>query len=141
MFLTTHYMDEAERVAQRIAIIDHGKIVAEDSPQGLKTADRHGLARRGISGPDRFDDSDEAGNIRQIRCGNSQRCGGTADERHLHSLVARAATLRPVARANRRFARPATALSGGTWIRDGTRVSESRSRAVMSSSSRLASLP
>ena len=36
VFLTTHYMDEAERVAQRIAIIDHGKIVAQDSPQGLK---------------------------------------------------------------------------------------------------------
>jgi ABC-2 type transport system ATP-binding protein len=36
VFLTTHYMDEAERVAQRIAIIDHGKIVAEDSPSGLK---------------------------------------------------------------------------------------------------------
>jgi len=37
VFLTTHYMDEAERVAQRIAIIDHGKIVAQDSPDGLKT--------------------------------------------------------------------------------------------------------
>jgi ABC-2 type transport system ATP-binding protein len=36
VFLTTHYMDEAERVAQRIAIIDHGKIVAQDTPQGLK---------------------------------------------------------------------------------------------------------
>jgi len=36
VFLTTHYMDEADRVAQRVAIIDHGKIVAEDSPQGLK---------------------------------------------------------------------------------------------------------
>ena len=36
VFLTTHYMDEAERVAQRIAIIDHGKIVAQDSPEGLK---------------------------------------------------------------------------------------------------------
>ena len=29
VFLTTHYMDEADRVAQRIAIIDHGKIVAQ----------------------------------------------------------------------------------------------------------------
>jgi ABC-2 type transport system ATP-binding protein len=28
VFLTTHYMDEAERVAHRIAIIDHGKIVS-----------------------------------------------------------------------------------------------------------------
>jgi ABC-2 type transport system ATP-binding protein len=36
VFLTTHYMDEAERVAERIAIIDHGKIVAQGSPQGLK---------------------------------------------------------------------------------------------------------
>ena len=29
VFLTTHYMEEADRVAQRIAIIDHGKIVAQ----------------------------------------------------------------------------------------------------------------
>src|SRR6195952_3374146 len=36
VFLTTHYMDEAERVAHRIAIIDHGKIVAQGSPQELK---------------------------------------------------------------------------------------------------------
>jgi ABC-2 type transport system ATP-binding protein len=36
VFLTTHYMDEAERVAQRIAIIDHGKIVAQGTPQELK---------------------------------------------------------------------------------------------------------
>lgn len=36
VFLTTHYMDEAERVAQRLAIIDHGKIVAQGTPQELK---------------------------------------------------------------------------------------------------------
>jgi ABC-2 type transport system ATP-binding protein len=36
VFLTTHYMDEAERVAQRIAIIDHGRIVAQGSVQELK---------------------------------------------------------------------------------------------------------
>jgi ABC-2 type transport system ATP-binding protein len=36
VFLTTHYMDEAERVAARIAVIDHGKIVATGSPQQLK---------------------------------------------------------------------------------------------------------
>jgi ABC-2 type transport system ATP-binding protein len=36
VFLTTHYMDEAERVAQRIAIIDHGRIVAMGSPPELK---------------------------------------------------------------------------------------------------------
>ncbi|MBS1849411.1 MAG: ATP-binding cassette domain-containing protein [Acidobacteria bacterium] len=36
VFLTTHYMDEADRVAQRIAIIDHGGIVAQGTPQELK---------------------------------------------------------------------------------------------------------
>jgi ABC-2 type transport system ATP-binding protein len=36
VFLTTHYMDEAERVAHRIAIIDHGHIVATGSPSELK---------------------------------------------------------------------------------------------------------
>jgi ABC-2 type transport system ATP-binding protein len=37
VFLTTHYMDEAERVAHRIAIIDHGRIVALGSPAEIKT--------------------------------------------------------------------------------------------------------
>jgi ABC-2 type transport system ATP-binding protein len=37
VFLTTHYMDEAEKVADRIAIIDHGKIVAQGSPDQLKS--------------------------------------------------------------------------------------------------------
>jgi ABC-2 type transport system ATP-binding protein len=36
VFLTTHYMDEAERMAHRIAIIDHGKIVAQGTPDELK---------------------------------------------------------------------------------------------------------
>ncbi|HEY2783799.1 MAG TPA: ATP-binding cassette domain-containing protein [Fimbriiglobus sp.] len=36
VFLTTHYMDEAERVAHRIAVIDHGRIVAQGSPAELK---------------------------------------------------------------------------------------------------------
>jgi ABC-2 type transport system ATP-binding protein len=36
VFLTTHYMDEADRVAHRIAIIDHGRIVAQGTSQALK---------------------------------------------------------------------------------------------------------
>jgi len=34
--LTTHYMDEADRLSDRIAIMDHGKIVILDEPQKLK---------------------------------------------------------------------------------------------------------
>ncbi len=36
IFLTTHYMEEAERVANRIAIIDHGKIIVRGTPDELK---------------------------------------------------------------------------------------------------------
>ena len=36
VLLVTHYMDEAERLCDRVAIIDHGKLVALDSPRALK---------------------------------------------------------------------------------------------------------
>ncbi|GAY25230.1 ABC transporter ATP-binding protein [Desulfurococcaceae archaeon AG1] len=36
ILMTTHYMDEADKLSDRIAIIDRGKIVAEGSPQELK---------------------------------------------------------------------------------------------------------
>jgi len=36
IILTTHYMDEADRLCDRIAIIDHGKIIALDTPKNLR---------------------------------------------------------------------------------------------------------
>ncbi|MCI4361182.1 MAG: ATP-binding cassette domain-containing protein [Thermoplasmata archaeon] len=36
VFVTTHYLDEADQMCDRIAIIDHGKIVASGSPNELK---------------------------------------------------------------------------------------------------------
>ncbi len=35
VLLTTHYMDEAERLCDRLAIVDHGEIIAEGSPASL----------------------------------------------------------------------------------------------------------
>ncbi len=36
VFLTTHYMDEADSLCDRLAIIDHGRVVASGSPAALK---------------------------------------------------------------------------------------------------------
>ena len=36
ILITTHYMDEADRLCDRIAIVDHGKLVALDTPLALK---------------------------------------------------------------------------------------------------------
>ena len=35
LIYTTHYMEEAERLCDRIVIIDHGKVIADDTLQGL----------------------------------------------------------------------------------------------------------
>ena len=40
VLLTTHFMDEAEQLADRVAIVDHGHLVALDTPVGL----RHGAS-------------------------------------------------------------------------------------------------
>lgn len=36
VLLTTHYLDEADRLAHRVAIVDRGKLVTEGTPEGLK---------------------------------------------------------------------------------------------------------
>ena len=38
IFLTTHYLDEADALADRIIITDHGKIIASDTAENLKTS-------------------------------------------------------------------------------------------------------
>jgi ABC-2 type transport system ATP-binding protein len=38
VLITTHYMDEADRLCDRIAIVDHGKLVALDTPAKLKAS-------------------------------------------------------------------------------------------------------
>src|SRR6478736_3834500 len=38
ILITTHYMDEADRLCDRIAIVDHGKLVALDTPAALKSS-------------------------------------------------------------------------------------------------------
>ena len=68
VFLTTHYMDEADRVAQRIAIIDHGRIVAQGTPAELKEQTRSESLEQAflaLTGSSIRDES--AGSIDQMR--------------------------------------------------------------------------
>ncbi|HET9417361.1 MAG TPA: ABC transporter ATP-binding protein [Candidatus Limnocylindria bacterium] len=58
VLLTTHYMEEADQLCDRIAIIDHGRIVALDTPEGLKrglTATE--VVRLELGAPESRDDS------------------------------------------------------------------------------------
>jgi ABC-2 type transport system ATP-binding protein len=53
VLLTTHYMDEAERLCDRLAVVDHGQIIAEGSPPDL--IDRlggHHVVEFSVSGED-----------------------------------------------------------------------------------------
>ncbi|HEY0780999.1 MAG TPA: ABC transporter ATP-binding protein [Thermoanaerobaculia bacterium] len=47
VFLTTHYLDEAEVLCDRVAVMDHGQIIAMDPPRALITA----LLGRGFTKP------------------------------------------------------------------------------------------
>ena len=38
VLITTHYMDEADKLCDRIAIVDHGKLVVLDTPEALKAS-------------------------------------------------------------------------------------------------------
>ncbi len=50
IFITTHYMDEADKFCDRVAIIDRGKIVAMDSPAKLKSSIGKDVITATISG-------------------------------------------------------------------------------------------
>ena len=50
VFLTTHYLDEADALCDRVAIIDYGKIVAEGTPQELKRAVAGDVVTVGVAG-------------------------------------------------------------------------------------------
>jgi ABC-2 type transport system ATP-binding protein len=46
VILTTHYMDEAEILCEEIAIMDHGRLIAQDSPPGLLQSNFEGVLVR-----------------------------------------------------------------------------------------------
>src|SRR6266496_3091960 len=52
VLLTTHYMDEAERLCDKLAIVDHGQIIAEGSPEDLiNRLGGHHMVEFAVTGP------------------------------------------------------------------------------------------
>ena len=56
VFLTTHYLEEADHLADRLAIIDQGRIVAEGTPTSLKASIGSGVVTVATK-RDRLDDA------------------------------------------------------------------------------------
>src|SRR5205814_5001922 len=50
VFLTTHYLEEADALCDRVAIIDHGQIVAEGTPDDLKREVAGDVVTIGVNG-------------------------------------------------------------------------------------------
>ena len=78
VFFTTHYMDEVERAADQVVIIDHGKLIANDTVEGvIKTAGTTSLEEAFIKLTGHAIRADEAGAVDQLRnMGRMFRGGG-----------------------------------------------------------------
>ena len=57
VLLTTQYLDEADQLAARIAVIDHGKKIAEGTPRELKVATGSGFLHVAVAEPARLDEA------------------------------------------------------------------------------------
>lgn len=68
VFFTTHYMDEVERTADRVAIIDHGKLIMNDTVENIiKNAGTASLEEAFIKLTGHGIRADEAGSVDQLR--------------------------------------------------------------------------
>jgi ABC-2 type transport system ATP-binding protein len=54
ILVTTHYMDEADHLCGRVAIIDHGKVIAMDKPSRLKSTIGENVIIMDVSDPEKF---------------------------------------------------------------------------------------
>jgi ABC-2 type transport system ATP-binding protein len=57
ILLTTQYLEEADQLAARIAVIDHGKKIAEGTSRELKAATGSGFLHVALAGPARLDEA------------------------------------------------------------------------------------
>ena len=73
ILLTTHYMDEAERLCDRVAIMDHGKVIALGTPREL-------IASIGVEHVVEFSAGARRRSWTLMPCGGSRECCGVRTE-------------------------------------------------------------
>lgn len=95
LLLTTHYMDEAERLCHRLIVLDQGKILVEGSPQALMDThiEPHVVEVHGPTAPTWFAEQGYACCVRGEQVGETIFCYAYAEQPLLASLRA-APTLR-----------------------------------------------
>ncbi|WP_100448629.1 ATP-binding cassette domain-containing protein [Glycomyces xiaoerkulensis] len=83
IFLTTHYLDEADALCDRLAIIDHGEIVTEGTPIELKKEVAGDVVGIGVNG--RAEEAravlEGRGSVREIEAGEPDPATGVAELR------------------------------------------------------------
>lgn len=89
--LTTHYLDEADALAERVVVIDHGRIIADDTPHALK-ANLVG-DRLAVTTVDAGDTSQVAARLAALAPGASVRIDGTTVEARVDGGPAYVATI------------------------------------------------
>jgi daunorubicin resistance ABC transporter ATP-binding subunit len=78
VLLTTQYLEEADRLAQRIVVVDHGRIAAEGSPAQLKTAVGGSVLSVRLADPARVMDASAA--LSSLSSGEQPRVGAVDGE-------------------------------------------------------------
>ena len=81
IMLTTHYIEEADELCNRVAIIDHGRIIKLDTPERLKDSLGGDIIRVGSNKPGRARRADQKEQVRGLRQGARRQHRDNHEER------------------------------------------------------------
>jgi ABC-2 type transport system ATP-binding protein len=97
VFLTTHYLDEADQLCDRVAIVDHGQVIAEGTPAELKKRSAGGTITIALDRAPGADDSE--GDAGATDTGTGTGTGTAPDEGEVTRELARLAHVTSVTAA------------------------------------------